>query len=132
MRRSCLILAFSVFAAGPLWAQTPEPAPAPVPDVKPPEVVRLDDSVEPQVTIKKRENDTVQKYRINGRLYKIVVTPKNGAPYTLIDQKGDGKFVPVDGPGAPALSVPVKVPLPFPRVAAGFSRPSFPKRPYRE
>ncbi len=105
MRRIPLFFLFSALVAAPLWAQAPTPAP----DVKPPEVVPLDDSLEPQVTIKKRENDTVEEYRVNGRLYKIMVTPKNGAPYTLIDKKGDGSFVPVDGPGSPSLSVPMWV-----------------------
>ena len=29
----------------------------------------VDDSAEPQVTIKQRENDTVEEYRVNGKLY---------------------------------------------------------------
>lgn len=103
MRRSCLVLALLALVATPLRAQTP------VPDVKPPEMAPLDDSLEPQVTIKKRGADTVEEYRLNGRLYKIKVTPENGIPYTLVDQKGDGSFVPLDGPGTPALSVPMWV-----------------------
>ena len=105
MRRLSLIFFFMAFAASPLWAQTP----GTVPDVKPQEMVPLDDSLEPQVTIKKRENDTVEEFRVNGRLYKVMVTPQNGVPYTLIDKKGDGSFVPEEGPGTPALSVPMWV-----------------------
>ena len=48
----------------------------------------------------------VEEYRVNGRLYKIKVTPLRGEPYILIDQRGDGSFVPMEGPGTPGLSIP--------------------------
>lgn len=95
----CLTLLFSA----PIFAQTP-------PDSKPPELVPLDDSLEPQVTIIKREGETVEEYRANGRLYKIKVIPENGIPYILIDHRGDGVFAPpADAPGTPGLSVPMWV-----------------------
>jgi hypothetical protein len=62
--------------------------------------------VEPQVTILQREGETVEEYRVNGRLYKIRVIPLRGEPYILIDHRGDGSFVPQEGPGTPGLSVP--------------------------
>ncbi len=43
---------------------------------------------EPEVTIVQRENATFEEYRINGRLYKIKVTPKVGPPYYLVDEEG--------------------------------------------
>lgn len=51
---------------------------------------------EPQVTIKKRGEDTVEEYRVNGRLYMIKVTPKHGVPYYLVDRKGGGQFARMD------------------------------------
>lgn len=66
----------------------------------------LDDSMEPQVIIRQREGETIEEYRLNGRLYKIKVTPLRGEPYILVDHRGDGSFVPAEGPGAPGLSVP--------------------------
>jgi hypothetical protein len=48
--------------------------------------------LEPQVTIIHREDATIEEYRVNGRLYKIKVTPVVGPPYYLVDTKGDGKF----------------------------------------
>ena len=33
-------------------------------------------------------------------------TPLRGEPYYLIDHRGDGSFVPMEGPGTPGLSVP--------------------------
>ena len=95
-------------AVAPASAQTSS-APPPMPDVQPQATMPLDDTLEPQVTIKKREGATVEEYRINGKLYKIKVTPENGPPYILVDQKGDGSFVPMDTPGTPQLSVPMWV-----------------------
>ena len=108
MRRLACLFAFSLFAAASAWAQTRN-APPPVEDVPPPPPMEIiDDSFEPEVTIRKREGDTVEEHRVNGRLYKIVVTPEHGVPYTLIDPKGDGTFVPLDQ-GAPQLAVPMWV-----------------------
>jgi hypothetical protein len=92
--------------AVPAAAQTAAPQ---VPDARPPAMVPLDDTLEPQVTIIKRQGSTVEEYRINGRLYKIKVTPDSGIPYFLVDQRGDGSFMPPDTPGTPALSVPMWV-----------------------
>lgn len=107
MPRLPLIFALLTLLATPVLAQTD--APPPVPDVKPPAMAPLDDSLEPQVTIVRREGQTVEEHRVNGKLYKIKVTPDNGVPYTLVDQRGDGSFVPVDAPGTPALSLPMWV-----------------------
>ncbi len=96
-----------VLLALPATAQTR--ADAPQLDAKPPAMVPLDDSLEPQVTIVKREGATVEEYRLGGKLYMIKVTPENGVPYVLIDQRGDGNFSAADAPGTPALSVPMWV-----------------------
>ena len=58
----------------------------------PPAGFDLDPALEPQVMILKRGTDTVEEYRIGGRLYMVKVTPARGAPYYMIDQKGDGRF----------------------------------------
>jgi len=47
---------------------------------------------EPQVTITKQTEQTVEEYRVGGQLYMIKVTPKYGPPYYLVDDRGDGKF----------------------------------------
>lgn len=46
-----------------------------------------------EVTITKKQDTTIEEYRVGGRLYMIKVTPKHGKPYYLIDQQGDGRFV---------------------------------------
>jgi hypothetical protein len=64
-------------------AETPDPPPpAPAP-------AQTD---EPQVTVIKRADQTIEEYRSGGRLYMIKVTPKVGRPYYLVDDRGDGKF----------------------------------------
>ena len=107
MPRLTLVFALLALLATPVLAQTG--APPRVPDVKPPAMEPLDDSLEPQVTIIRREGQTVEEHRVNGKLYKIKVTPENGVPYTLVDQRGDGSFAPVEAPGTPALSIPMWV-----------------------
>ena len=94
-----LIFFFTLFlVAVPAWCQ---------PDLsEPSELIPLDDSVEPRIAIRQGENETIEEYRLNGRLYKIRVTPLRGESYILIDHRGDGAFVPFKGPGTPELGVP--------------------------
>ena len=64
----------------------------PAPDLPPPPDFSLDPALEPQITIIKRGTDTVEEHRVGGKLYMLKVTPASGAPYYLIDEKGDGKW----------------------------------------
>ena len=64
--------------------------------------------LEPQVTIVQRGKEKVEEYRANGRLYMIKVTPPIGAPYYLVDYRGDGKFSRQDGLD-PGVHVPMWV-----------------------
>jgi hypothetical protein len=97
MRRFIAILLLC--ATLPVAAQTqPKPNLQPVPEPPPPPAgFELDPALEPQVTILKRGTDTVEEYRIGGRLYMVKVTPARGAPYYMIDFKGDGRFSRQDG-----------------------------------
>lgn len=108
MPRLSSLFALLVLASAPLSAQNRTDL-QPVPEVPPPVMVPMDNAIEPQVTIRKREGDTIEEHRINGKLYKIIVTPEHGFPYILVDQSGDGTFVPMDAPGTPQLSVPMWV-----------------------
>jgi Protein of unknown function (DUF2782) len=47
---------------------------------------------EPEVTITKQTGQTIEEYRVGGKLYMIKITPKVGKPYYLVDDQGDGKF----------------------------------------
>ena len=109
MRRLPFLLPLLVVLAAPVAAQTNDAVP-PVPDAKPPVVSPIDDTLEPQVTISQRDGNTIEEHRINGRLYRIKVTPENGVPYTLVDPNGDGTFSPEDAtPGSPGMAVPMWV-----------------------
>jgi hypothetical protein len=70
-----------------------EEAPAPVPD--PPDLpppVESGEPMEPDVTIIRRGQETVEEYRINNRLYMIKIKPTIGPPYYLVDSDGDGNL----------------------------------------
>lgn len=99
MRRSSQTLVLGALLAAlaaPLAAQTEgrptglQPVPEPPP---PPPGEQLDPALEPQVVIIKRGTDTIEEYRVGGKLYMIKVIPVRGAPYYMIDRTGDGKFV---------------------------------------
>ncbi len=102
---ACVLLA----AAGTAPAQGPSPtAPAklePLPEI--PSPPNLGDSdLEPQITISRKDGDTVAEARINGRIVWIRVTPWHGRPYFLVPD-GDGyTFIRRD-----SLESGLKVPL---------------------
>ncbi len=77
-------LSYSTLAAERPADLQPVPEPPPLEEGAP---------EEPQVTITKQTEQTIEEYRASGKLYMIKVTPKVGAPYYLVDELGDGKFV---------------------------------------
>ena len=86
MLRAALVVLLVI--SGTAFAQPPaklEPLPEPPP-------LPADGALEPQVTIVKRGADTVEEYRLKGRLYMVKVTPPHGKPYYLVDNRGDGHF----------------------------------------
>jgi hypothetical protein len=90
-----LLLALLLAAALPAAAQQAkppvlQPLPAPPP---PPAGYEPDPAQEPQVNVIIRPTETIEEYRLNGKVYMIKVTPKNGKPYFLVDNIGNGKFV---------------------------------------
>ncbi len=90
-----LIAALLLAIALPVFAQTDGKPPAlqPLPEPPPPPPgYEPDPALEPQVTILKRGENTVEEFRINGQLYMVRVTPPHGTPYYLIDRQGDGVF----------------------------------------
>lgn len=84
---------FAFFIALPSLAQNaPRKDLQPLPEPPPPPPGTSDESLEPQVTIVKRGGETVEEYRIAGKLYMMKVTPAHGRSYYLIDHRGDGSF----------------------------------------
>lgn len=48
--------------------------------------------MEPEVTIIRKEEKTVEEYRVHGQFYMAKITPSIGKPYYLIDADGDGSL----------------------------------------
>jgi hypothetical protein len=93
-----LAAAGNAFAQGRLLEKA-EPPP-------PPPMVQDNETPEPQVTIRKKQGETVAEYRINNRLYMIKVTRDDGKTFYLIDERGDGQFIQRD-----SLDTGLRVPM---------------------
>jgi Protein of unknown function (DUF2782) len=52
----------------------------------------LQNDLEPEVTITQHENETIEEYRVNNKLYMIKVIPRKGYAYYLVDTDGDGSL----------------------------------------
>ncbi|MCL2829257.1 MAG: DUF2782 domain-containing protein [Betaproteobacteria bacterium] len=91
-------------AAQPTPAAATKPV-APAEPPPPPEIIPFDPELEPQVTIRRNDTETVEEYRVNGQLYMLKVTPAGGIPYYLVDPNGNGQFTPVEPVDKP-ISVP--------------------------
>ncbi len=74
-----------------LGAHAAQPAAPAKAEPPPPPPMHADESGEEPVIIKQTEQ-TVEEYRVGGKLYMIKITPKYGPPYYLVDDRGDGKF----------------------------------------
>jgi hypothetical protein len=81
------VLSFNAFAEAPPTVQ-----PVPEPPVTAPSYtgVGVDDDLEPEVSITRRDDAVLHEYRINGHLYMVKVEPVIGPPYYLFDSNGDG------------------------------------------
>jgi len=76
----------------------------PLEEIPPPSISSEDVPDEPEVTIVKKNGETIEEYRVGGQLYMMKVTPKHGVPYYLHREDQDGAWVNV-GPNPP-LSIP--------------------------
>ena len=100
MRHRFATLAGALLVGVALTAAAQRDAPPP-----PPEIAN-DPDLQPQVTIQRRENETIEEYRINGRLTMVKVTPRHGRPYYLVANGTDGTFIRRD-----SLDTGLRVPL---------------------
>lgn len=86
-----------------------QPAPPPPPlsdETATPAPFAGDPALEPQVTIIRRDNDTVEEVRIGGELRFMRVTPRHGRPYFLVPDPNGGQFI-----RRYSLDTSVKVPM---------------------
>jgi hypothetical protein len=96
------LAAIAVAAAAP----APEPPPPPAPALQPVPETGGDVELEPQVTITKKDGETVEEARVNGKLLWIRVTPRHGRPYFLIPDSSDFGYIRRD-----SFDTGLKVPL---------------------
>lgn len=93
MRRFISVLVLIIPA---LCCADDEPLPTDlVPVPEPPELpkqVQDDETMEPDITIIRKDKKTIQEFRKNGLLYLVKVIPDVGPAYYFIDTNGDGKM----------------------------------------
>jgi uncharacterized protein DUF2782 len=109
-------LAAIAFTAGAQSTARPRPpGTVPLDEVPPPPPLTQQSSSPNEPIVTKRSDDaqTVEEYRVRGKLYAQRVTPKNGRPYVLMDHKGDGSFTKQDNSIDGHLSVPQWVLMEF-------------------
>lgn len=88
MRKSLLIILFSLFHTMGHTQEAPTPPPLPAQAVDP----LPGEELQPEVTIIRRGQDVIEEYRVDGQLYMVKITPSRGLPYYLIDSDGDGSL----------------------------------------
>ena len=95
MNRAHSLTAVVMLLAGVVAAQ-----PAPPPPPLPPESASTaaqpfagDPALEPQVTIIRRDAETLEEVRIGGELRFVRVTPTHGRPYYLVPDGLGGQFI---------------------------------------
>ena len=90
--------------APPTYTKPPDsvPTPPPMPDAAAPS----DPDLEPQVTIIRRETETIEEVRVAGELRYVRVTPRWGRPYYLTPMGPGRAFQRVDSLPS-GLSVPM-------------------------
>ena len=55
--------------------------------------ISVDDSLmEPSVVISGGKEAEIREYRVNGQVYMILIKPKYGPPYYLVDTTADGRL----------------------------------------
>ena len=109
-----VLLAVALDAASQSTARSRPPGTMPLDEPPPPPaMVETDPALEPQVTLRTEGDQTIQEYRVKGKLYMQRVTPKNGRPYILMDHKGDGTFTRQDNTLDSGVRVPQWVLLEF-------------------
>ena len=75
----------------------------PLPEAPPPPPGVEDPAEEPEITIIKKGENTVEEYRINGELYMQKITPAHGVPYYLMKEDQEGGWSRSDGPNPPLV-----------------------------
>lgn len=92
-----LLLAGYSFAT---YAVEPPPNLEPLEEVEPPPTITNEEK--PEITVVKKNGETIEEYRINGQLYMMKVTPAHGKPYYMHKEDQEGGWL-MDGPNPPLI-----------------------------
>lgn len=95
MRRPVLIMLTVLSAASVQAIEPPPQNTAPLPGPEQPDIpapVESGENMDPDITIIRRGKETIEEYRINGKLYMVKITPSIGPAYYMIDNDGDGNM----------------------------------------
>jgi hypothetical protein len=87
-----LLAAFSNAYSADTQQPKNEPAANPAAVERPNQSEEDGQQIEPEVTIIRKEEKTIEEYRVNGQFYMAKITPVVGKPYYLIDADGDGNL----------------------------------------
>ena len=89
-----ILLSLATLSPALAQQQENEPGEAPAPPPIPPLPAKVqDEQIEPTVRITTTEEDEiVEEYSSNGRVYMVKVTPPHGKPYYYMDMDGDGQL----------------------------------------
>lgn len=90
MKRLLMLLA--AISLGAHAEPSPQIEQTPKPPTQAPSITGVDEELEPEVSIIKRDDAVVTEYRMNGQLYMVKIVPVAGPPYYLIDTTGDGSL----------------------------------------
>jgi hypothetical protein len=99
--------AFALALTAAAQQAPPPPKLEPLPEAPPPPPeIANDPDLKPQVTVVHKDKETVEEYRVNGRLTMMKVTPTTGKPYYLMPDGVDGAMIRRD-----SLDTNLKVPM---------------------
>jgi len=102
-----IALAATLFAGFAAAQPAPPPPPLPAEGAVPaPQPFAGDPALEPQVTIIRRDSETVEEVRIGGELRFVRVTPRHGRPYFLVPDPNGAQFIRRE-----SLDTALKVPM---------------------
>ncbi|PCI19172.1 MAG: hypothetical protein COB62_05825 [Piscirickettsiaceae bacterium] len=92
MRRlTPLLITFLLSISPSTFAADIQPAVVPEPPELPSQIVSGEDMT-PDITITRKQKETITEYSVNGNVYMVKISPKNAPAYYMIDTDGDGNL----------------------------------------
>jgi hypothetical protein len=93
MIKKWLVLIISLSLSFSLQAQDEDSSTADDPAAPPPLPPKItSEQVEPTVQIRREEDQLVEEYSLNGRVYMVKISPDKGPAYYYFDEDGDGQL----------------------------------------